>query len=104
MTAVAWLLAAVLAALLAASAAMGVSSWAAVALYGSVIAGWFVAATLAKRDVDELGGDGDHTGRTVLIFGWIGVGSWLWKRRVLRRDVGGSPTRSNPPGDSPGTP
>ena len=50
-----------------------------------VLAGWFGVATVIKRDVDRLGGDEDHAGRTVLIFVWIGLAHWLWRRRDLRR-------------------
>ena len=62
---------------------MGIASWTGVAVVAGLLSGWFVAATLVKRDVDALGGDGDHVGRTVLLFGWLGVAFWLVKRRAL---------------------
>lgn len=82
---VTWLLSAALVLLLVGAAAMGVSSWTVVAVYGALIVGWFTVATLVKRDVDRLGGDGDWIGATVFIFPVIGLVLWIVKRRDLRR-------------------
>ena len=82
-TGLAWFLAALIAFVLAAAAALGIAPWAGVAVVAVLFSGWYVVATVVKRDIGALGGDGDHAAATVIFFGWLGLAFWLRMRRDL---------------------